>query len=316
MKAAVITSFDLPPRYEDFAEPVPRSPSEMQVEVLAAALHHLTVGKASGKHYSSSAEPPFIPGVDGVGRGADGLLRYFLLLDTRYGSLAERTVIEQARSFVLPDGSDPVIIAGAINPGLAAWVALRRRARFERGQNVLILGATGATGTMAVQVARHLGASQIIACGRNEERLARLPALGATDIVTLGDPHLGEKAREVDVVLDLVWGDLSAELMGRIVRSRADRTRTLTWVEIGSMAGASAAIPGEILRGSRLQIIGSGFGSVTGQEMLQELPSLVTELVNGTLRLDVVTAPLRDIERAWREAARSSERIVITPARD
>src|SRR5262245_12964914 len=115
MKAAVVRSFDRPPSYEDFAEPAPSGRGEMLVEVLAAGLHPRVRSQADGSHYTSTGALPLIPGVDGVGRGADGKLRYFVLDDDTMGSMAEHTVIEVDRSIVLPRDSDPVAIAAAMN---------------------------------------------------------------------------------------------------------------------------------------------------------------------------------------------------------
>jgi NADPH:quinone reductase-like Zn-dependent oxidoreductase len=313
MKAAVLTSFDAPPRYEDVAEPTAEGRGAMRVEMLAAALHHLTLAKATGQHYSGRAALPLVPGVDGVGRGTDGELRYFVLDDTGSGSLAERTVIDLDRSLVLPRGCDPITVAAAMNPAMAAWLALRCRVPFKKGQKVLVLGATGSAGNMAVQVARRLGASRIIASGRDEERLRKLTALGASDVVALGDPRVGALSRDVDVVLDFVWGEAGARVMERVITSRSDRSRPLTWIQIGSMAGPSSPIPAALLRAARLQVVGSGIGSVSGREILEELPSLLKEITRGALRIDARARPLADVERAWVEAASSSERIVLTP---
>ncbi len=156
MKAAVVASFDQPPHYGDHADPVPNSPGEMLVEVLATGLHHVTRGRASGTHYASTGGLPLIPGVDGVGRGADGKLRYFVQGPGQIGTMADKTVIELDHSIELPSESDPVTVAAAMNPAMASWLALRCRVPFLRGQKVLILVATGSSGCMAVQVARHL----------------------------------------------------------------------------------------------------------------------------------------------------------------
>jgi NADPH:quinone reductase-like Zn-dependent oxidoreductase len=313
LKAAVITSFDRPPRYSNFAEPVPRGPGEMLVEVLAVGLHHLTRARASGAHYSSAGELPLVPGVDGVGRGTDGKLRYFAQGPGQIGTMADKTVIELDHSIELPSDSDPITVAAAMNPAMAAWLALRCRVPFQKGQKVLILGATGNSGSMAVQIARHLGASQVVAAGRDEHKLAKLPALGATEIVTLGDARLGALAREVDVVLDFVWGDSSMHVMESVLKQRPDRSLPLTWIHIGSMAGEVAAIPGAFLRSANLQIVGSGQGSVSGRDILMELPVLVKEIVRGTFRIDVKATPLSTVEQVWTEAAHTSARIVFTP---
>lgn len=312
MKAAVITSFDRPPRYDDFADPIAEGPGEMLVDVLAVGLHHLTRARASGTHYSSTVALPAVPGADGVGRGPDGLLRYFVVDGAKSGTMAERAVIALDRSIVLPPDADPVTIAAAMNPAMGAWLALRCRFPFAAGQKVLILGATGSSGRMAVQIARHLGAARIIAAGRNTHQLATLPALGATDVVTLDDAQLGALAHDIDVVLDFVWGDTAARLTESLVAQRSDRTRPLTWIQIGSIGGATAAIPAAALRASRLQFIGSGIGSVPGREIVAELPALARAIMQGTLRIDAKVMPLRDVETAWADVG-TSERIVLRP---
>lgn len=313
MKAAVITSFDHPPRYAEFPEPTLQGPEEMLVDVLAVGLHHLTRGRASGAHYSSAGVLPLVPGVDGVGRGGDGKLRYFAQGPGQMGTMAAKTVIEIDHSFVLPDDCDPVAVAAAMNPGMSAWLALRCRVPFLQGQKVLILGATGSSGTMAVQIAKHLGASQIIAAGRNAQKLAKLAALGATQTVSLGDPGLGKLASEVDVVLDYIWGEGSVQLMGSLLKQRPDRSQPLTWVQIGSMGGDVAAIPGALLRAANFQIVGSGNGSVAMRDIFRELPALVKEIASGTFCIDAKAAPLSEVEQIWAASAHASERIVIVP---
>jgi NADPH:quinone reductase-like Zn-dependent oxidoreductase len=313
MKAAVVRSFDTPPRYEDFAEPVATGPEEIVVEVLAAGLHPRVRSQADGSHYTSTGKLPLIPGVDGVGRGPDGKLRYFVLDETQLGSMAERTVVDVDRSLVLPSHVDPVVVAAALNPAMGSWLALRCRIPFKKRQKVLILGATGSAGSMALQVARHLGASQIIGTGRNAQRLAKLRELGATEVATFADPQLGTLARDVDVVLDFVWGETAAQTMAAMITARADRSHPLTWVQIGSVTSATAAIPSAALRAARLQIVGSGIGSVPGREIVGELPALVKEIVRGTFRVDAQAVPLSAVEQAWADAADTRARIVLTP---
>lgn len=179
MHAAVITAFDAPPVYGEHPEPVAQGEHEMVVDVLAAGLHHLTRAKADGSHYSATGVFPLVPGVDGVVRDSSGRVRYAALDDTNLGTFAERTVIDTRRSVVLPDDVDPVRIAAAMNPGMSSWVALRRRVTFREGQRVLILGATGSAGRMAVQIAKRFGAAQVFAVGRDATRLKALPDLGA-----------------------------------------------------------------------------------------------------------------------------------------
>jgi NADPH:quinone reductase-like Zn-dependent oxidoreductase len=319
MKAAVVSSFGSPPRYQDFPDPVPGGDGEMVVDVLAAGLHPRVRSQANGSHYTSTDELPLVPGIDGVGRGSDGLLRYFVLPDTTLGAMAERTVIETRRSVVLPPGTDPVPVAAAMNPAMASWVALRQRVQFQAGQDVLVLGATGNAGQMAVEIARLLGAGRIVAAGRNAETLATLPAAGATDTLSLaGDPEntaqdLGRVAGDVDVVIDFLWGEPTAAAMTAIVTGRPDRGKPLTWIEIGSVAGRTAEIPSAALRAARLTIVGSGQGSVGAREYLAEIPALAEAIAEGTLEVQARAMPLADVEEAWAATGDLAHRIVLTP---
>lgn len=318
MHAAVVTSFDIPPTYQEFPTPTPQGSDEVLVTVLAAGLHPRVRSQADGSHYTSSDALPLVPGIDGVGTGPDGALRYFLLPDTAMGTMAEQTVADLRRSIVLPAGSDPVQIAAAMNPALSSWVALRRRVDFPGGQRVLVLGATGSAGRLAVQIARHLGAGHVVGAGRQPERLAALIELGADAVVSLdGDPtevaaRLGDAARDVDVVIDYVWGRATADAMLAVSERRTDPAQPLTWIEIGSVGGATAAVPSAALRAARLQIVGSGQGSVPAGDFLAAFPELAVAIGRGTLRVDARAVPLAGVEAAWRNVD-AVDRVVLTP---
>ena len=308
MKAAVVSAFGSPPRYQEFAVPAPAGDDEILVTVLAAGLHPRVRSQANGSHYTSTGELPLVPGVDGVGRGPDGQLRYFILPDTTMGSMAEQTVIDARRSVVLPDSTDPIAVAAAMNPAMSSWVALRQRTRFQAGQDVLVLGATGNAGRMAIQVARHLGAGQVIGAARDGGQLAGLLALGADAAVPLEDC---KAAADVDVVIDYLWGEPAVAAMTAILTSRADRGKPLTWIQIGAVAGATAAIPSAALRAARLDIVGSGQGSVSPREYLAELPALAEQITAGTFDVDASAVPLADVEQAW--TAATKQRVVLVP---
>jgi NADPH:quinone reductase-like Zn-dependent oxidoreductase len=311
MKAAVVSAFDSPPRYQEFPVPVPVEEDQIVVDVLAAGLHPRVRSQADGSHYTSTDELPLVPGVDGVGRDADGRLRYFVLPDTAMGSMAEHTVIDTRRSVVLPDGTDPIAVAAGMNPAMSSWIALRRRIAFQPGQDLLVLGATGNAGQLAVQVAALLGAKQIIAAGRNQQQLASVTALGATHTAALDT--VGEAAAEVDVVIDYLWGEPAATAMASLITARPDRSRPLTWIQIGSIAGPTAGIPSAALRAARLQIVGSGQGSVTTKEILTELPALAEHITSGSFQVDAQPVPLADVEQAWTQAAHTRQRLVLVP---
>jgi NADPH:quinone reductase-like Zn-dependent oxidoreductase len=317
--AAVVTSFDQPPAYEPFADPQPIADTDEVVDVLAAGLHPRVRSGAAGRHYSSTGELPLIPGIDGVGRTDQGLLVYFVLLETRYGSMAERAVIDRRRSVPLPDGVDVTAIAAGMNPAMSSWVALRRRIDFQAGQSVLVLGATGNAGQLAVQVARHLGASRVIAAGRDAGRLEPLRDLGADDIVSLaGSPDsvgraLGTAAATVDVVIDYTWGPPTQRALPAILSHRQDDAQPLTWVQIGSVAGPTVELQSAWLRAVRVQIVGSGQGSVSAGAIVDELPALAAELTAGTFAVNAVPTPLADVTAAWSAPVSPGHRIVLIP---
>lgn len=308
MHAAILDRPDTPPRYATHAEPEATADHELVVDVLAAGLHHLTRASATGAHYASAAAFPRVPGVDGVVRDPAGRLRYAVLDDARLGTFAERTVIDVRRSVPLPDDLDPVAVAAAMNPGMASWLALRRRAPLTPGAQVLVLGATGSAGRMAVQVAGLLGAGRVLAAGRDEERLRTLPALGADATCTLDRL---EPAADVDVVLDLLWGPPAVAALTTLLTARTDRARPLTWIQVGSMGGPTADLPAHLLRAARLEVVGSGFGSVPPADIVAELPELAAAVGRGDLVAEARPVPLADVERAWSEP--SHDRVVLVP---
>jgi NADPH:quinone reductase-like Zn-dependent oxidoreductase len=319
MHAAVVTSFDEPPHYLEFDVPVPSDEDHELVDVLAAGLHPRVRTDASGRHYTSTGELPMIPGVDGVGRRADGSLTYFVADDEFPGSMAEKAVVDVRRTISLPQDADVEKVAAAMNPAMSSWVALRRRVPLEKGQSVLVLGATGNAGTMAVQVARRLGAGRIVGAGRDAERLRALTGIGADDIVQLtDDPEatsaaLARAASEVDIVIDYLWGKPAELTIMALLMARSDRSRALDWIQIGAVAGPKLELPSVALRSANLRIQGNGQGAVSPQAYLAELPSLIDEIDSGGLEIASRTVPLRDVESAWNRPGVSGERTVIVP---
>lgn len=310
MKAAVVSAFDEPPHYDDLPDPVAGHRNERVVDVVAAALHPRVRSQANGSHYTSTGQLPLVPGIDAVVRDAKGKLYYALVDDTTLGTMAQRTVIEKDRSVALPSSADPVTVAAAINPVMSSWVALRHRIDFKRGSSVLILGATGSAGRMAVQVAKRFGAKEVIGAGRNPERLEELTALGANRVLTLDQL---DQAGDVDVVIDYVWGEPTAKGMVDLITHRRDRGKELTWIQIGSMAGPSSEIPSAALRSSRTQIVGSGIGSVHGRDYRKEIPKIAEAVTSGAFDVRTQPVPLSDVATAWTQRLDADKRIVFVP---
>jgi NADPH:quinone reductase-like Zn-dependent oxidoreductase len=319
MHAAVVRSFDRPPRYETYDTPEPTGPDETLVDVLAVGLHPRVRTGASGRHYTSTGRLPMIPGIDGVGRLADGQRIYFACPDDAWGSMADRAVVDLRQTVPLPDHVDVTKVAAAMNPAMSAWVALRRRVPLEPGQSVLVLGATGNAGGMAVQVAKRLGAARVVGAGRNLERLAGLPAIGADEVVALADDpavtagRLAGAAAEVDVVIDYLWGEPAATAIMALLKARADRSRAMNWIQIGATAGPTIELPSVALRSANLRLQGTGQGAVSPQAYLAELPSLVEEIDAGTIEVNARPVPLADVEATWSAPDVPGVRTVFTP---
>jgi NADPH:quinone reductase-like Zn-dependent oxidoreductase len=316
-RAAVVTAFDEPPHYRSFTLPEPGDDEEV-VTVLAAGLHPRVRSGASGAHYTTTGRLPLVPGVDGVGRRADGSLVYFALDDDRYGSMAASAVIDSRRSISLPDDADVMKIASAMNPAMSSWVALRRRIQMPPGASVLVLGATGNAGTMAVTIARLLGAHHVVAAGRNPERLEVLNGVADRTIALTGDAQatdsaLADAAADVDVVLDYVWGDTTERAIPALLTARTDRSRPLDWIEIGSASGPNITLPSAALRSAHLRLIGSGQGSIGARDYLGELPSLVQAIMEGRIPVSTRAVPLADVEEAWALPDEPGVRTVLVP---
>jgi NADPH:quinone reductase-like Zn-dependent oxidoreductase len=315
MNAAVVTSFDEPPHYQKFEVPQPSSSDELLVDVLAVGLHPRVRTGAAGRHYTSTGTLPMIPGVDGVAQRADGRRIYFVADDDVIGTMADKAVVDQRRTIELPDDVDVATIAAAMNPAMSSWVALRRRVPLEPGQSVLVLGATGSAGTMAVQVAKRLGAGRVVGAGRDRGRLDALTALGADEVVQLTEDAaaVAAAAADVDIVVDYVWGQPAQQAMMALLAARTDRSRALDWIQIGAMAGPTLELPSVALRSANLRLQGNGQGAVSARAYLAELPSLVDEIGAGSFAVRTNLVPLADVEGAWAHTDQPGERTVLIP---
>jgi len=319
MNAAVVTSFAEPPHYQPFEAPAPAAGGKVLVDVLAAGLHPRVRSGAAGQHYTSSGTLPMIPGVDGVGRLPDGKLVYFAAGDDVPGTMADKALADPRRAVELPAGVDVAKVAAAMNPAMSSWVALRRRVPLKPGQSVLILGATGNAGAMAVQVARRLGAGRVVGAGRDPERLRALLPAGADDVVQLtGDAGatgeaLAAAAAEVDIVVDYLWGGPAQLAIMALLTARSDRGRALDWIQIGAVAGPAIELPSVALRSANFRLQGSGQGSVSPRGYLAELPALIGEISAGTIDVQAKAVPLADVEQAWTSEQVPGVRTVLVP---
>jgi NADPH:quinone reductase-like Zn-dependent oxidoreductase len=322
MKSAVVHTYGESPRFEDFADPTPTNETEVKVKVLAAGLHQLVKAVANGSHYTSTAMLPMIPGVDGVGRLDDGTRVYFGMAHAPYGTMAEWSVVARQNCIPLPANLDEKTVAALVNPGISSWLALNERTQLVPGETVLILGATGVSGKLAVQIAKHLGARKVIAIGRNKQILQTLPALGADVIIHLDQPdeHFKDavfsavQAHGIDIIVDYLWGHPTEAIIDAVTRKgREHPASRIRLIEVGQMAGATISLPGAVLRGNALEIYGSGIGSVSTERFMESIRNLITQAAQSNLQIAIEPVPLSDVETAWSRQTENNRRIVFIP---
>ncbi len=316
MKAAIVTGAGRTPIFGDFREPA-ADDGNVVVHIKAAALSHVAKSRASGAHYSSGATFPFVAGIDGVGVLADGRRVYFLLPQAPFGSMAAQAPVRESHCIALPDALDDVVAAAIAIPGMSSWAALTERAQLVRGETVLINGATGISGRLAVQIAKYLGAAKVIATGRNAEVLQSLKGLGADATISLVqdrkslEQQLQSAFRAgVDVVLDYLWGD-SAEAMLIAAATVAPDAVPIRFVQIGSVTGPDINLPSAVLRSSAIVLMGSGMGSIPKPRILATMKLLFEATVPNGFHIAARALPLSEIAQYW-DQADSRERIVFT----
>lgn len=322
MKAAVVFQQGEMPKYVDhFAEPKVQNENELIISVKAVAVKNLDKMRASGKHYSTEGKvfSPKIADVDGVGLLADGTRVYGI---SEHGMLAEKAIVEKNRIVKLPENIDDAIAAALPNAVMGSAMALRFRANLQKGETVLINGATGVTGKIAVQLAKHYGAKKVIATGRNEESLKELLELGADEIIQLkqGDQTFVSQIKNIhqqnpiDVVLDYLWGQ-SAEFILSALKGKGGFSHRTRYVTVGGTTGDTITLSSSILRATDIQISGSGLGSWAREEIKVLITVILPEMfqlaAEGKLKMETVNIPLNEIEKAWEMNIEGGKRLVV-----
>jgi len=319
MHAAVLRSLGTPPCYDQYADPVPGD-GEVLVQVRAASLKPVDKQIAAGSHYASPRELPVICGTDGVGNLSDGARVFFGGTRPPYGALAECTVVPRAFTFPVPDTVDDATAAALPNPGVSAWLSLTHRARLVAGESVLILGATGVTGKLAVKIAKLLGAARVVAAGRNPQILCTLSEHGADEVIRLDQPEpelrdaFARAARSsgFQVVLDYVWGRPTEVLLSAVIRHEFTVTRTETrLLQVGESSGPTITLPAAVLRSTALTILGTA-GIPSREVLVDAFEKVMVYAASGELRVDTVQIALAEIENAW-NLDHAGRRIVFVP---
>jgi len=318
MKAAVLWELGKAPKYEEFAEPVAGA-GEALVRVRAASLKGVDRQLASGAHYASPREFPVVCGTDGVGELEDGSRVFFGGARRPFGAMAELTVVPRAFCFTVPSELRDESAAALPNPGVSAWLTLTHRAKLLAGETVLILGATGVTGQLAVQIAKLLGAKRVIGAGRNESALARLRELGADVTIQLAqetDALVEEFRRNAgeegfDVVIDYLWGRPTETLLAAMTKSEfAVIKKETRLVQVGESAGATISLPAAVLRSTAVSISGTA-GIPSREVLLDAMQQVLTRGARGELKIETERVALAEIEKVWDRREESRRRIVF-----
>jgi NADPH:quinone reductase-like Zn-dependent oxidoreductase len=315
MNAAVVRSFDAPPIYTTFDDPVPNPDAgEVLVDVTAAALHRIVKSLANGTHYGSAGVLPFVPGVDGVGRLQSsfgqlpaGTRVLFGSARAPFGTFAEQSVATASMLIPVPDALPDATAAAIANPAMSSSVALMR-AQFQPGESALILGATGVSGQLAVQIAKSRGARRVVATGRNPQALAELTTLGADATISLDqspEALIAALRNEiathgVDIVLDYLWGPPAEAFLDAIAQKGLSHAAPrIRYIQIGNMAGPTITLPAATLRSSGLELLGSGFGSASLDQIRQAIIAFFDHIATNPLHFALKTAPLSEVTTLW-----------------
>jgi NADPH:quinone reductase-like Zn-dependent oxidoreductase len=321
MKAAVLHQFGETPRYEDFPDPTPGE-GQILVHVKAVALENVDKMMAEGSHFASQqflSTLPAIVGFDGIGMLEDGRLVGFGGVKAPYGAMAEKTIIPEGYHVPVPKGVDAVTAAALPASALTSLFPLKWGAKLQPGETVLINGATGVSGKLAVQIAKLLGAGRIVGTGRNEESMKQAKEFGADAMIDLKQPDIKlseefkkESGEGYDVILDFLWGHPTELLIKTLIPSELRISKPVRLVQIGEKAGTRISLSADSLRTSGLEIRGGAAG-ITAEAMGEGTNQVWEWLKANKLHMAIEQVPLREIESVWRRTDFQGKRIVIVP---
>jgi NADPH2:quinone reductase len=313
VRAALVSELGRPPEIGEVPDPV-RGEGEALIEVLAVPLNPIDVNVGAGRFYRGHPPLPYVAGCEAVGRVveaetlAPGTLvwtRGGELGVRRDGGLAERLSVAEDAVVSLPEGADPAL-AGALGiAGLAGWLPVAVRAPVREGETVLVLGATGTVGLVALQGARILGAGRVVAAGRRPEALERARRLGADAAVSLDEQDLAGAFREAcggdgpNLVIDPLWGE-------PVVAAAAAAAPGARIVHIGQSAGPVAALLSADVRGKQLDVLGFSNSSTPPEVLVREYLRLVELAHAGELELEIERFPFERVAEAWSRQAEGS----------
>ena len=325
MRAATVTAHGAPPEVLDRPDPVPGE-GEVLVGVTAAAITPLDLLCASGTSYFGAPALPYVPGVQGVGLVRDGpgglagrRVWFASPAGTAPGDGGMAELAVAAEGSVVPveaDVPDTVVAALGLS-AVAGWEVLAGRAGLAAGDSVLVLGAGGVVGQVAVQAARLLGARRVVAAARSDRAREVAAAAGADVVVPLADgdeaSDLAQRFLEaaggpVDVVVDPLAGVPGTAGLGAL----ADGGRL---VNLGSSAGPALSVDSALVRSRSAAVLGYTNAALPPQRRAEVLRNVIDHAAAGRLHVEHEVLPLEDVARGWSATADGSARgrVVLVP---
>ncbi|MET0769711.1 MAG: zinc-binding dehydrogenase [Solirubrobacteraceae bacterium] len=308
MRAAILREYGTVPELADHPEPT----GPDVVEVLAAGMNPVDIRIATGTFPLERYDPPYVAGKEAVGRRRDGTLTYFEYAVKPFGAFAAKTQLAPGDGYPLPEGLDPALAVCLGVSGLAAWLGLEWRGRLQRGETVLVLGASGVVGQIAVQAAKLLGAGRVVAAARSAEGLQRASALGADATVKLADDQaaaLKEAAGGAgyDVVLDPLWGPPAVAA----IAAMAPFGRL---VGLGQSAGPEATIPSALVRSTPVDILGYTNYTAGEERKAAAFATMAGHAAAGRIQVEIDRYGLDDVPQVWeRQQTSPNAKQVIEP---
>lgn len=313
MRAVRIEEWGGRPRTEEVPDPEP-GPGEVLVALRAASVNPVDLAIGSGRFYADLPQLPYTPGVEAVGevvRGGGLVPGTRVWTRRHWGGLADLRVVPVEECHPVPDGVDDHLAVGLGVAGLAGWMPVAERGALGPGERVLVLGANGSVGRVALWSARARGAGRVVAAARSAS-LAGLEALADAVVPYEGDDLPGRLRAALggpaDLVVDPVWG--APAVAALTVLGRRGRL-----VQVGNAAGPEAAVPAGPLRGGLLDIRGFSMLVEDAAEVGRAYGDLCRAAARHGLELPVAVFPLEDARAAWeRQAAGPSRvKVVVVP---
>jgi NADPH:quinone reductase-like Zn-dependent oxidoreductase len=313
MRAAVLNDHDAPPQPSEFDDPQ-ASDGQLLVNVSVAGVNPVDIWTARGV-MGRKVPLPSVAGREGIGTTEDGRRVYFDTSIAPFGSYAERTLVEEGTTIDVPDGVDDQVAVAFGIAGLAAWLGLGWRGGLSEGESVLVLGASGTVGIVAVQAAKLMGAGAVVAAGRNEERLAVAEQRGADATLRLdGDASamaqaLGDAGPDggFDLVLDPLWGEPARAAIDNLAMNGR-------MVLIGNSAAQETELASRPVRSPNASLLGHTNFNAPLEVKAEAFQAMCRHAAAGELAVDVEELPLDDAEQAWaRQLDGPNTKLVLRP---